>query len=106
VNTIHSSSLTFTPTGYVKPEQESFSKKPVNTVVSSDNSGNKRIPTSISTPEQVKTALSKSGLNKQDTFNPGDNTRTNKALQTYAETRNQPAQTQLETLISRVDYYA
>ena len=59
-----------------------------------------------STPEQVKTALTKSGLNNPNNFDQGDNSQANKALQIYAETRNQLAKTQLENMISRVDYYA
>lgn len=106
VNTIHSSSLAFIPSGYVKPEQEVVVNKPANAVVSNDNGVNNRLQSPASTPEQVKTALTKSGLNNQDNFNQSDNTRTNKALQTYAETRNYSLQTQLENMISRVDYYA
>jgi hypothetical protein len=106
VNTIHSSSLAFIPTGYIKPEQESVIKKPADTIVSSNYGIDNRLQAPASTPEQVKTALTKLGLNNQDDFNQGDNTRSNKALQAYAETLNQLTQTQLENMISRVDYYA
>jgi len=106
VNTIHSSSLAFIPTGYIKPEQESIIKKPADTIVSTNNGIDNRLQASASTPEQVKTALTKSGLNNPNNFDQGDNSQANKALQIYAETRNQPAKTQLENMISRVDYYA
>ncbi|MDD2737695.1 MAG: hypothetical protein PHR94_02055 [Methylomonas lenta] len=106
MNTIHSSSLAFIPTGYIKPEQESIIKKPADTIVSTNNGIDNRLQASASTPEQVKTALTKSGLNTPNNFDQGDNSQANKALQIYAETRNQPAKTQLENMISRVDYYA
>lgn len=106
VNTIHNSSLAFIPTGYIKPEQESVIKKPADTIFSTNNGIDNRLQASASTPEQVKTALTKSGLNNPNNFDQGDNSRANKALQIYAENRNQPAKTQLENMISRVDYYA
>lgn len=108
MNTIHSSSLATYSTGPIKPEQSSLASKQVR-AGATDTQGEsqkQRPEAAASTPEQIKTALAKTGLNNTADFASDGNTRANKALQTYNRTRDQVLQTQLENSISRVDYYA
>ncbi|WAR43906.1 hypothetical protein [Methylomonas rapida] len=101
MNTIHSSSLAFYPTGYLKPEQDSLNKKQA--PLDEPNPLNLNLP--AWTPEQIQKAMASAGLNKHNDFSQEANTRTNRAVQAYHQTRDQPIQAQLENIISRVDYY-
>ncbi|MCK9605341.1 MAG: hypothetical protein M0R33_02700 [Methylomonas sp.] len=108
MNTIHSSSLTAYPAGFIKPEQDRFTQKPAGTDASDKQATDVpgRLEAPASTPEQIKTALATSGFNQQNNFSQSDDTRSNKALQAYNQTREQANQLRLENLITRVDYYA
>lgn len=105
MNTIHSSSLAFYPAGYIKPEQDSLNTKQARPVAF-DEQKQKQENLPASTPEQIKAAIANVGLKKEEGFSQESNTRINRALQAYNQTRDQPIQTQLENIISSVDYYA
>lgn len=108
VNTIHSSSLAAHRPGYIRPAQESLTQ----TQAKKDARSNYRQPEAepaevqTSTPEQIQTALAKVGLNRQDSFFENSTARNYKAVQAYTQTSEHINQTQLENIISRVDYYA
>ena len=108
MNTIHSSSLTAYPTGYVKPEQDRFTQKQAGADASDKQATDfpRRLEAPASTPEQIKNALATSGFNQRASFSQDGETRPNKAIQAYSQTRAQANQQQLESLITRVDYYA
>ncbi|MDD2761677.1 MAG: hypothetical protein PHH11_15475 [Methylomonas sp.] len=103
--TIHNSSLTFNRTGYIRPEQASLDKKQTLALVADGQSSIEQ-GISASTPEQVQAAIAKSGLSKEQNLPKEYDRRTNIALQAYNQTRNQPIQVQLESLINSVDLYA
>lgn len=108
VNSIHSSSLAYIPAGPTRPEQESFAKKnpqpPASDNLTSPDAQRNLLP--ASTPEQIQKALAQSGFDNEGGLSQNQNPRAQKALQSYVDNRNQAMQVQLESVISRVDYYA
>lgn len=108
VNTIHSSSLAAHKTGYIRPAQDNLTqtqaKKDVESSYGQSDALQRDVQTS--TPEQIQTALAQVGLNRQDSFFENTTARNVKALQAYTQTSEHINQTQLENIISRVDYYA
>lgn len=104
VITIHNSSLASQPVGFSQPQRTSLDNKPTPPAANEQNNSIQAPP--ASTPEQIQAAVAQIGLTKEDNFSQENNRRTNQALQAYNQTRNQPVQTQLENIISRVDYYA
>jgi hypothetical protein len=108
VNTIHSSSLTAYPTGFIKPEQERLTQKPARPDASNPQTPDftARLQAPASTPEQIKTALSQMEFNQQQNFSQDGEARPNKAIQAYNQSRELANQQRLENLITRVDYYA
>ncbi len=105
MNTIHSSSLAFYPTGYTKAGQDSLNKNQAQSNAASEQSA-PRQDLLASTPEQIKTALARIGFDKKDNFSQGNNARSNQAVQAYQQTQDQVMQSELENMISRVDTYA
>ena len=108
MNTIHSSSLAAYTAGYVKPEQDRFTQKPAGVQAKDKQTTDfpRRPEAPASTPEQVETALAKSGFNQRISLFQAGDTRSNKAIQAYNQTREQADQQRLENLITGVDYYA
>lgn len=104
--TIHNSSLVFNRAGYIKPEQVSLDKKQAQPLAVTNDQHEKNQGLPVSTPEQVQAAIAQVGLTKDDNFSQENDRPTNKALQAYNQTRNQPNQIQLENILPRVDYYA
>ena len=103
--TIHNSSLASIRNGYIKPEQLSVDKRQAQTT-SPEEQRKKEQGTQASTPDQIQAAITQTGLSKESNLSNENDRRTNIALKTYNQTRNQQAQAQLENIISRVDYYA
>jgi len=105
VITIHNSSLAARPSGFTQPNPADFNKKSVPLPAANDQDSNTQA-TPVSTPEQIQAAIAKVGMTQEDNFFQGSDRRTNQALQAYNQTRNQPMQDQLETLIASIDTYA
>jgi hypothetical protein len=108
VNIIHSSSLAAYPAGYIRPERDTAvqTRAPAQKAAKPSAVIEQGLEASASTPEQVKTALIKSGLNSSDNGAQYQDNRTQKALQAYSQTREQLNQNKLDNLITRVDYFA
>lgn len=108
VNTIHSSSLAAHRPGYIRPAQDSLTQAQAKKNALSNFRQPEAKPAEVepSTPEQIQKALAKVGLNRQDSFFENSTARNYKALQAYTQTSEHINQTQLENIISRVDYYA
>jgi hypothetical protein len=107
VTTIHSSSLSFQPSGYIKPDRLAFQPRPsVNPVANQTDANPGQQPAAASTPRQIQMAIEQSGLNNENEYPQTGNSRTAKALASYSQTRNQSAQSQVSSLISRIDLYA
>lgn len=106
--TIHSSSLAYRPAGYINTGQEAVNKNSANGVsnAKTNESIDSRNIQPASTPEQVKIAMDKLVINDAESYTQNGNPRNLKALQVYNKTRNQLVQTELESIVSHVDYYA
>ena len=106
MNTIHSSSLAWYRTGYIKPEADRFDKNSLKTVETdaASSKNQQTVARPASTPEQIKTALAKADL-INNSYNQPENSRAAKALMAYTETRNQPIQTQLSNSFTSVDIF-
>ncbi len=103
--TIHNSSLTFPRTGDVKLAQAAVDKNQAQSA--SEDGRNKTTQASpASTPDQIQAAIAQTGLSKESSFSNDNNRQTNIALNAYNQTRNQAIQAELESTITRVDYYA
>lgn len=107
MNTIHSSSLASYQTGYVRPARDSINRtQPLKdagvTLGKTENSADNQ----ASAPETIRTALIQADLNRQVDVFENANPRNYKALQAYAQTNEQFNKTQLDNLITHVDYYA
>jgi len=105
VTTIHSSSLSFLPAGYATPDRSTLPPSPSPVVNQTNDQAGQQSP-AASTPSQIQAAIEQSGLNNENQYPQTSNARTAKALAIYNQTRNQPAQNQLSTLISGIDSYA
>jgi hypothetical protein len=107
VNSIHSSSLAAHQTGYIRPARDSLNQTQAKNEATVSVKHTENIAEiQASTPEQIQNALTKTGLNRPGSFFEHNTPRSNKALQAYAQTSEQLNQTQLENIISHVDYYA
>lgn len=107
MNTIHSSSLASYPSGYIKPEQDSLAKNrvPIKIAENPVETIDRRPGKPASTPEQIRAALLASEMEQPSSLMQDLDNRTQRALQTYNQTREQLNQNKLEGLIARVDYY-
>ncbi|MGR8930511.1 MAG: hypothetical protein ACU836_07710 [Gammaproteobacteria bacterium] len=102
MNIIHQSSLASYPIGYSHQTQTTTGQNESKTSdVEKQTSHN-----AASTPAQIERAIAKIGLAKEDNFSQNNDEYTNKALQAYNQTRNQPLQAELDNIISGVDFYA
>ena len=108
MNTIHSSSLATYPSGYIKPDQDRLAQNrlPIKIAENPVENIGRHPDRPASTPEQIKSALIASEVQPTDSSIQNFDNRTQRALQTYNQTREQLNQNKLEGLISRVDYYA
>lgn len=109
MNTIHSSSLAFYPVGYKYPQTGPTDAKPEQPRAADAEAELKnRQPQSQRQPSstaQIEAALAEAELTIE-TRNPPTNSRTLKALNAYAENRNQSVQAQLNQTLSGIDLYA
>jgi hypothetical protein len=107
VNIIHSSSLAYSPAGFNKPV-DTLAGKNGNTA---NNSGGnypvKQANTDNAKPsstQQIASVISRYEL-PNNTYNQPNNTFTQKALNAYAQNRNQLTQSQIKQSISGIDVY-
>ncbi|OAI17460.1 hypothetical protein A1355_07385 [Methylomonas koyamae] len=106
MNTIHSSSLAFYPTGYQKPSPDNAEQNRSRATLESNTGKPPAFVTKPSEPATIDSVLTKNPLGKNDEQDVIADPKARKALNAYSQTINQSNRQRVAELVTGIDLYA